>query len=372
MTEDFPSQKTNEATKIVESPENYNRNIIAKPHYQTIEITPETLAKRDEAKKLLGLGYSNKSADKAEAIETTEKDSKMFFDILSKLPIDQQKANKDAIATSNEPPIVARAEKNLNKSLESPIIDVSEKQTTKINEKPLKLNVETDFDFSKSPVPPASTYRFRTDNTANANYLDAFNQLRASTTDNVASAVNQEYPEAIQRQSSGLDIKTKLYGQGYKVRLYTRENTEDYYSLNFINSNKLSRDCYAAMYAIILLEIFVMWLVFKDRFTPVQYLLMTAVGLPVVLIPFVIWTAHPTKRVHANFNFKTSILNRLMLYLNFVVVICLLGFFVFDADINKADSMINPILLPVLFLLNIPLSSLIYALFYNSRRYHIS
>lgn len=304
-----------------------------------------------------------------------QSDNKMFFDILSKVPIDQKKTSKNTTSVSSELPVVARVEKNLNKALESPIIEVSEKPEYYSDEKTnnIKTKADDEFEFSKSPVPPASTYRFRTDNNANANYLDAFNQLRTSTDDVKSDNETKEtLPDVSQRNASGIDLKTKLYGQGYKVRLYTRENTEDYYSLNFINSNKLGRDCYALMYALFLAEIFIMWLVFKDRFTPVQYLLMCAVGLPVVLVPFVIWTVHPTKRIHANFNLKTSILNRLMLYLNFVVVICLLGFFVFGADVNNSNSMINPILLPVLFLLNIPLSSLIYALFYNSRRYHIS
>ncbi|MCI6971011.1 MAG: hypothetical protein MR916_00840, partial [Eubacterium sp.] len=96
------------------------------------------------------------------------------------------------------------------------------------------------------------------------------------------------------------------------------------------------------------------------------------IALLVPAVPFVIWTINPDKRVHANYNFRTSLLNRLMLYLNLLVIVCLIGFFGFGANINNGESLITPILIPALLLLNIPLSACVYCILYKTKKYHIS
>jgi Predicted transcriptional regulators len=349
-------------------------------------LSEEALKKREEALKALGLGkFNEENVINVEKLEETYKktedeltsveapaEPERKFDIFSKVPIDKQlHPEKYANDTALEESVIVGKTSAFSSN---PIIDLSPRAEIKpapLPDRPVKPSAEPEpkrFEapqFEKSPVAPATSYSFRNAET-NVNYHDAFSQLRHTE--------NEDIPEDgfVQRPASSIDLKTKLYSAGYRLKTYTRENTEEYYSLNFIHSNRLSRDCYALMYALYLVEVFVMWLVMKDAFTPVQYVIAACIGLPFALVPFVIYTLRPDKRVRASFNLRTSILNRLMLYLNCVVIVCLVGFFAVGADVNDGDTMVKPILLPVLFLLNIPLSSLVYFLLYNTRRYHIS
>ena len=233
--------------------------------------------------------------------------------------------------------------------------DEKEKESAKIN-------------LAPSPVPPASTFSFRRDEESTVNYRDAFSSLRH--TENSSST--DETENLRQKPASTIDLKTKLFSEGYKLRPYSRENTENYYSLNYIKKNRLNRDTYAITYLLICLETLIGWAIFKDRYASMAYAAVCIIALLVPAVPFVIWTINPDKRVHANYNFRTSLLNRLMLYLNLLVIVCLIGFFGFGANINNGESLITPILVPALLLLNIPLSACVYCILYKTKKYHIS
>ncbi|MEG1613341.1 MAG: helix-turn-helix transcriptional regulator [Clostridia bacterium] len=374
----FPAREYYRPDKI----EVVEKNVDMRP--QSV-IDEEARIKRDEARKALGIGKyaetapldidkfveSQKKSEKVDIDEQNEPQKELFFDIFSPIPIQQQKNAKEILNLNSD------QMKNNSAFSASPIIDINgatmdfkNKSNVKNNEiKETKETKKVEPIFEKSPVKPASTYKFRNDENNVCNYIDAFNDLR-KTSDN--SSNNLDNNNFVQHPASGIDLKTKLYGAGYKLRPYTRENTEEYYSLKYYHSNKLSKDCYCLVYLLFLVEIFIGWLIFKDRFSALQYVLFGAGGLPIFIIPFVIYTTRPDKRIRANYNFKTSILSRLMLYLNCVIIVFLLGFFVFGADINNAQSMISTILIPLLLLLNIPISSLIYLLLFNSKKYHIS
>lgn len=225
-----------------------------------------------------------------------------------------------------------------------------------------RVNIE------RSPVAPASSFSFR-QNDDIVNYRDAFSGLRNTTSQ---SDDEDDAVELRQKPASSIDLKTKLFSEGYKLRPYSRENTENYYSLNYIKKNRLSRDCYAILYALICIEVLIGFAIFRTAFPPMAYASVCIVALLVPAVPFVVWTMNPDKRVHANYNFKTSILNRFMLYLNLLVIVCLVGFFGFGANINDVKSMMAPIIIPAILLLNIPLSAVIYCILYKTKKYHIS
>lgn len=222
-----------------------------------------------------------------------------------------------------------------------------------------RVNIE------RSPVAPAASFSFR-QNDDTVNYRDAFSGLRNTTSQ------SDDDVEIKQKPASSIDLKTKLFSEGYKLRPYSRENTENYYSLNYIKKNRLNRDCYAILYALICLEVLIGFAIFREKFSPMVYASVCIIALVVPAVPFVIWTLNPDKRVHANYNFKTSILNRFMLYLNLLVIVCLVGFFGFGANINDVNSMMAPIILPAILLLNIPLSACVYCILYKTKKYHIS
>lgn len=366
---------------------------ILSPHDPVVNTAPKNNEnindKRDAAKRVLGIGaYQEKRNDVIENTAAKNENHSVLgqidklvanddvvenkpvekkFDLFSKVPIDQQlHPEKYADKTVDEP------KPEVNKDKEIPLTDprmIFEKYNKKESEplpekKPIKVELEP------SPVPPASTFSFRKDTDSVINYRDAFGGLRKS--ESVPTANIADSSEFIQKPASNIDLKTKLFSEGYKLRTYSRENTESYYSMNYIKKNRINRDCYAIMYVLICLEVFFGWLIFKDRFSPIAYAAVCIAALLVPAIPFVIWTVNPDKRVRGNYNFRTSILNRCMLYLNLLVIDCLIGFFGVGANINVGASMIAPILVPALLLLNIPFSSVIYLILYKTKRYHIS
>lgn len=206
------------------------------------------------------------------------------------------------------------------------------------------------------------------------NYKNAFSDLRNK---NESVAPDEPILEAensvfTQRPASSVDLKNRLYSKGYKLKVYNRANTDEFYSMNYILANKLNRDCYALLYAILLIEVLIGHFIFGSKVPTNYHIAVACIGLVVPAVPFVIYGFRPDKRVRANFNFKLSLLSRLMLFLNLVVAVCLIGFFGLGADVNSVDTLLMPIFIPVLLFLNLPLSSVLYLALYSSKKYHIA
>ena len=185
---------------------------------------------------------------------------------------------------------------------------------------------------------------------------------------NQKEEVKEEKPQ--QQQYSDSDIKTRLYTKGFKIRPYDRGNTSEYYTFNFIQSNRLNRDTFLIILAFFVAEVAIMWLSLFSRISYAYFLPILLVGSVLCLIPTVIYMINPTRRKRANFNFKLSILNRTMLFIELTVVCILIGFFGLGANVNDMDLILMSIILPMVLLTNIPLSSLIYWLLYRTRKYH--
>lgn len=185
---------------------------------------------------------------------------------------------------------------------------------------------------------------------------------------NQKEEVKEEKPQ--QQEYSDSDIKTRLYTKGFKIRPYDRGNTSEYYTFNFIQSNRLNRDTFLIILAFFIAEVAIMWLSLFSRISYAYFLPILLVGSVLCLIPTVIYMINPTRRKRANFNFKLSILNRTMLFIELTVVCILIGFFGLGANVNDMDLILMSIILPMVLLTNIPLSSLIYWLLYRTRKYH--
>lgn len=183
----------------------------------------------------------------------------------------------------------------------------------------------------------------------------------------------EAHEEAKPQQSfSDGDIKTRLYAKGFKIRPYDRGNTSEYYTFNFIQSNRINRDTFLIVLALFLIEIAVTWVSLLNRISYTYFLPITLVGAALCLIPTVIYFINPTRRIRANFNFKLSILNRTMLFIELTLVCVLVGFFALGASVNDIDLILCSMVIPAVLLLNLPISSLIYWLLYRTRKYHIA
>lgn len=198
------------------------------------------------------------------------------------------------------------------------------------------------------------------------NYRDFFVSLQ----DNKSDAKSQQEKSQQNNDYSDSDIKTRLYAKGFKIRPYDRGNTSEYYTFNFIQSNRLNRDTFLIILAFFVAEVAIMWASLATRVSYAYFLPILLVGSALCLVPTVIYLLNPTRRTRANFNFKLSILNRGMLFIELTVVCILIGFFGLGANVNDIDLILESIVLPMVLLTNLPLSSLIYWLLYRTRKYH--
>lgn len=209
---------------------------------------------------------------------------------------------------------------------------------------------ENGFDYEKNDV----------------NYREFFYSIAADQATDEKKQDNRQY-EYVEG-----DIKTRLYAKGFKIRPYDRGNTSEYYTFNFLQSNRINRDTFLIVLAFFAVEIAVMWASLATRISYAYFLPILLIGGALCLVPTVLYLINPTRRKRANFNFKLSILNRTMLFIELSVVCVLIGFFALGASVNDTDLILCSIVLPIVLLTNIPLSSLIYWLLYRTRRYHIA
>lgn len=196
------------------------------------------------------------------------------------------------------------------------------------------------------------------------NYRDFFVSLQDK------GEIEQEKPQPKQTDYPDNDIKTRLYAKGFKIRPYDRGNTSEYYTFNFIQSNRLNRDTFLIILAFFAAEVGIMWASLGTRISYTYFLPILLVGCALCLVPTFFYLVNPTKRTRANFNFKLSVLNRTMLFIELTVVCILIGFFALGANVNDIDLILQSIVIPMVLLTNLPLSSLIYFLLYRTRKYH--
>lgn len=196
------------------------------------------------------------------------------------------------------------------------------------------------------------------------NYRDFFVSLQDK------GEIEQEKPQPQQTDYPDNDIKTRLYAKGFKIRPYDRGNTSEYYTFNFIQSNRLNRDTFLIILAFFAAEVGIMWASLGTRISYTYFLPILLVGCALCLVPTFFYLVNPTKRSRSNFNFKLSVLNRTMLFIELTVVCILIGFFALGANVNDIDLILQSIVIPMVLLTNLPLSSLIYFLLYRTRKYH--
>ena len=166
------------------------------------------------------------------------------------------------------------------------------------------------------------------------------------------------------------DLKTRLYTEGFKLRPYDRGSTAEYYTFNFIRSNRLLRDCWLIVLAVFLVEAAAMWASTTTMISYVYYLPIIAGGTVLMLIPSFVYLANPSKRRRADFNVKLSFINRFMIMIELAVILVLVAFFGVGVSVRDTQLILMTMVLPIILLTNLPLSSIIYYLLYRTRKYH--
>ena len=169
------------------------------------------------------------------------------------------------------------------------------------------------------------------------------------------------------------ELKERAQANGYKLRPYSKTSSSSYYSMNFIFSTRLKRDTLFILYAFMLLETLIGYFLL-DRFAGLGYVFYIVTGCILLLIPIfgvILYLLKPDKRIRADFDLKIAISGTSMIAINAFIICMLLAFFAFNADITRPVTMVKPLLYPALLLIDLPIYSLIYAILYNTRRYHL-
>lgn len=169
------------------------------------------------------------------------------------------------------------------------------------------------------------------------------------------------------------DLKIKLKNEGFNVKPYTKINSSEYYINNYYYCNRTGRDASLIMYVLLFFESMIAHFALAKNYNlPFWYLPIVWVSLAVIpAIATVIWFIAPYHKKRTRVSLRLSLLIGLIALLNIALVILLIGFFGFGADYRDVTTMMLPIIVPLIFLLNIPLYSLIYYLLYKTKRYNL-
>ena len=285
--------------------------------------------------------------------ESNSNSLKDIFKTIEKKSKDDNKLTKNNIDTAQQLNFDNLLEKEefIESKIENSTIKGRFKEKSNLEAKKLSNSTKTNFDFEKEEV----------------NYKDFFSSITP-----IPEEKTELKPIEKKNSSNDNELKTRLYAEGFKIRPYDKGNSSEYYTFNFIQSNRINRDCFFGVLAVFIVEIAIMWLSLMNQISYVYFLSAGGIGTFLCLIPLIIYFINPRKRTRANFNFRLSLLNRTMMFIELTVVCVLIGFFALGANINDLSLIYKSIILPMIMLTNFPLSSFIYCLLYKTKKYHIA
>lgn len=214
-------------------------------------------------------------------------------------------------------------------------------------------------------------------NRQTVNYIDSFDSIYSVpmtqvTPSSAASQSNQD-DEKIDYLSTS-ELKSKMMAEGYNLRPYVKKNTSEYYINQYYFSNKLNRDSSILTYIIYAVGVLIAYFstLSINGGSALSLFGFLALGLLYPIAMFVIYCVDPKKRIKANFNAKNAVINSLIVIINAVILIVLIGFLACGARVDNINSMLCPVIIPLVFLLIIPISIAIYYRLYKSNHYHVN
>lgn len=231
--------------------------------------------------------------------------------------------------------------------------------------------VSSFIDNSSSPTLSslgAQTYPVNNETTPYQNYREALGSLyddpdsKVSPLEDVEEFVDMENRSDGQDYSSSShhfnDMKQLLSNEGFRIKIYSRANSSNFYYMNYYYSNKLLRDSTLLTYLLFFIGLLV-FSIFKNETIP-WIILSVSIFIPVIGI--YIWKQNPLKRIRATNKYIISVIIGLCIYLLLIGIVLSFSFL-----LN-----INNITYPVyIFLFAIPLFTIIKTFLYRTKRYHL-
>ena len=214
-------------------------------------------------------------------------------------------------------------------------------------------------------------------NRQTVNYIDSFDSIYSVPMTQVTPSSNSSSissdDEKIDYLSTS-ELKSKMMAEGYNLRPYVKKNTSEYYINQYYFSNKLNRDSSILTYIVYAVGVLIAYFstapTYGHNFGALAGFL--ALGLLYPIAMFVAYCVDPQKRIKANFNAKNAVINSLIVIINAVILIVLIGFLACNARIDNINSMVRPVIIPLVFLLIIPIAIAIYYWLYKSSHYHVN
>lgn len=238
----------------------------------------------------------------------------------------------------------------------------------------VSLDGQDDLDYGALPEDFSySVYRGKPQN--EVSYIDAFDKVLSREMSAEYEAPQQQLiSEAPPQILTMNQLRTEMFTDGYNLKLYQRKNTVDYYCNNYYYSNKINRDTSIIMYLAVVFQLLLIHICIPSSVRVSWGACIGAiVGLfAIPLAALIAYSINPKKRTKANYSLRNALLNSLLIIIQALFVIVLLGFFVFHANIEDTSSMINPIIVPLVLLINIPITVAVYSWLYNSKHYHVN
>lgn len=268
---------------------------------------------------------------------------------------------------------IAQSEDNLKKRDASRLLGIGEFYDPSSELELKSENRTVEASLSKNPIDFTPVKNIAPEqNTHNKvekidiNYQELLDDLLFSKNPEARNFDNVNEEPVISKSIHYNDLKNTLFAEGYKLREYDRTNSDQYYKMNYIHNNKINKDVSLIMYLLIVAELLVALLF--DSFFGYGYKVYIGLIFGSLIIPIYFITAYfmnPNKRTKANFNFNMSMFNKLIIFCFILLVstiVCIL------TNISFKDG---EMYLPWILAMDFPISSLVYALLYNSKKYHL-
>ena len=209
------------------------------------------------------------------------------------------------------------------------------------------------------------------------NYIDTFDSIYSvpmtQVTPSAASSAASGDEEKINYLTTS-ELKSKMMAEGYNLRPYVKKNTSEYYINQYYFSNKLNRDSSILTYIVYAIGVLIAYFSTAPKYgQSVEALFgFLALGALYPVAMFVAYCIDPKKRIKANFKAKNALINSLIVIVNAIILIVLVGFLACGARVDNIDSMVRPVIIPLVFLLMIPIAIGIYYKLYKSNHYHVN
>ncbi|MDR3216357.1 MAG: helix-turn-helix transcriptional regulator [Clostridiaceae bacterium] len=196
-------------------------------------------------------------------------------------------------------------------------------------------------------------------------YLDFF----ADVLDETKGAVEND-SDKNDGGSSQFDLKMRLYASGFLMKTYVKSQSRDYFESSFILKFKLWRDCGFFMMLFLCAGIGLFWGLSGVGDTNLYAALFGAAAVMFVA-PLTLWLFNPGKRGRAEYNFKSSLLLRAIIYIEAAVAAVFIAFYAIGINIEDTQSLYLPLFLPLALLTVIPFGALFRLCLGKLKRYSI-